>query len=237
MSELRDFVVGAHGGIERWNKVKAIDGEMSITGALWARKGWADTLKNVHVRADVRNQRISYHPFTDPYRRSIYRPDYTAVETLDGKLIRDRRNPRAAFDDHTLETRWDDLDLAYFSGYAMWNYLTVPFLFVLPEFTTEEVEPCDEHGERRRRLKVTFPGSVATHCSEQIFHIGGDGLIARLDYSAAVVGGMPTAHNLSDYRDFDGIKIATKRRAHRRRPDGTALAEPVAIDITDIRLS
>ena len=40
MSELRDLVIDAHGGIARWNKVKTIEGDMSITGGLWARKGW-----------------------------------------------------------------------------------------------------------------------------------------------------------------------------------------------------
>jgi hypothetical protein len=64
-------------------------------------------------------------------------------------------------------------------------------------------------------------------------------LISRLDYSAAVTGGVPTAHYSSDYRDFGGFKIATRRRAYRRNPDGTALTNfiAVAIDIADIRLS
>ncbi len=239
MSELRDLVLDAHGGIARWRKLKTIEGDMSITGALWARRGWSDVLRDVHVTADVWGQMVSYQPFTDPGMRSVYRPDYAAVETSDGKLIRDRRNPRAAFDGHSVETKWDDLDLAYFSGYAIWNYLNSPFLFLLPGVETEEIEPWDEHGEQRRRLKVTFPDSIATHCSEQVFHIGSDGLISRLDYSAAVTGGVPIAHYSSDYRDFDGIKIATRRRAYRRNPDGTALVNfiAVAIDIADIRLS
>ena len=239
MSELRDLVLTAHGGIERWQKVKTIDGDMSITGLLWTRKGWNDALKGVHVTADVRNQQLSYQPFTDPGMRSVYRPDQVVIKSLDGKLIKERSNPRAAFGSHTMETRWDDLDLAYFSGYAMWNYLNTPFLFVLPGFKTEEIEPWNEHGEQWRRLKVTFPNTVATHCAEQIFHVNGGGLICRLDYSAAVTGGIPTAHYMSDYREFDRIKIATKRRALRRNPDGTAVPDPVvvAIDITDIRLS
>jgi hypothetical protein len=88
-------------------------------------------------------------------------------------------------------------------------------------------------------LKATFPDSIATHCSEQVFHITAAGLIARLDYSADVTGGIPTAHYLSDYRDFDGIRIATKRRAYRRKTDGTAITDGVvvAIDIAHIRLS
>jgi hypothetical protein len=110
---------------------------------------------------------------------------------------------------------------------------------VLPGFKTEEIEPWDEHGESRRRLKVTFPDSVATHCSEQVLHINGEGLISRLDYSAVIIGGIPTAHYTSEYRDFDGVRIATKRRAYRRSADGTAITEGVvvAIDIADIRLS
>jgi len=239
MSELRDLVIDAHGGIERWNKVKAIEGDMSITGAMWARKGWPDALKAVHVTADTRNQWISYRPFISDGTCSVCTPDRTLIETQDGKPIKDRKNPRAAFDGHTVETPWDDLNLAYFSGYAMWNYLNAPFIFALPGFKTEEIEPWHEYGEKRRRLRVVFPDHIATHCPEQIFHVNGDGLICRMDYSAPVAGGGPTAHYLSEHKDFSGIKIATKRWALRRKADGTAIPDPVfvAIDITDIRLS
>jgi hypothetical protein len=121
----------------------------------------------------------------------------------------------------------------------MWNYLNTPFVFALPGFKTEEIEPWHEYGGKRRRLKVVFPDHIATHCQEQIFHVNGDGLICRMDYSAPVAGGAPTAHYLSEHKDFSGIKIATKRRALRRNADGTAIPDPVfvAIDIADIRLS
>ncbi len=239
MSELRDLVIDAHGGIERWNKVKTIEGDMSITGGLWARKGWPLALKNVHVTAAAGKQWISYQPFTGEGMRSSWTPDRTAIETLDGKTVKDRKNPRAAFDGHTVETPWDDLHLAYFSGYAMWNYLNTPFIFALSGFRTEEIEPWDENGDQRRRLKVTFPDHIATHCAEQVFHVDGGGLIRRVDYSAPVAGGAPTAHYLDDYRDFLGIKVATRRRALRRNADGTSIPDPVfvAIEIADVRFS
>jgi hypothetical protein len=121
----------------------------------------------------------------------------------------------------------------------MWNYLTTPFIFTQPGFRTEEIQPWDEKGETRRRLKVTFPDHIATHCPKQIFHADGEGLIRRVDYSAPVAGGAPTAHYLDDHRDFLGIKVATKRRAVRRNADDTAILEPVfvAIDIADVRFS
>jgi hypothetical protein len=239
MCELRDLVIDAHGGIERWKKVKTIEGDMSITGGLWARKGWPDVLKNVHVTAAAGHQWISYRPFISQGMRSSCTPDHTVLETLDGKPVKDRRNPRAAFDGHTVETPWDDLHLAYFSGYAMWNYLNTPFILALPGFRTEEIEPSGENGENRRRLKVAFPDHIATHCTEQIFHINGEGLICRVDYSAPVAGGAPTAHYLSEHRDFSGIKAATKRRALRRKADGTSIPDPVfvAIDIAGLSFS
>ena len=121
----------------------------------------------------------------------------------------------------------------------MWTYLNTPFLLARPGIESEEIEPWQDDGETRRRLKVTFPDHIATHCPEQIFHINGRGLICRIDYSAPVAGGAPTAHYLHDHRDFSGIKVATKRRALRRKPDGTSIPEPVivAIDIADIRFS
>jgi hypothetical protein len=239
MSELRDIVIEAHGGIARWKKAESIEGNMSITGGMWARKGWPDVLKVAHVSARTQSQWISYRPFVDENTRSVCQPDHTIIETMDGKVVKERRNPRGAFADHTLETRWDELNLAYFSGYAMWNYLNTPYIFTLAGVRAEEIEPFEEDGERRRRLKVSFPETVATHCSEQVFHIGDDGLIRRLDYNPWISAGMPTAHYLSNYRDFGGLKFATRRRAYRRNPDGTSLPQPVivAIDIADIRLA
>lgn len=64
-------------------------------------------------------------------------------------------------------------------------------------------------------------------------------MIARLDYSADVSGGVPSAHYVSDYRDFEGIKIPTRRRAYRRNTDGTPIQDGVivAIDIGNVRFS
>src|SRR3546814_20705780 len=85
------------------------------------------------------------------------------------------------------EYPWDLLHLAYFCGYAGWNYLTTPFLFTYPGFETEEIEPWEEEGEIWRRLKVRFSPDIPTHCPEQIFHFDAKGLLRRLDYHSEVV--------------------------------------------------
>ena len=130
MSELHDLVLDAH-GVTRWKTARTIEGDMSITGGLWARKGWPDALKHVHVTADTGTQWISYQPFTSRTGAVSMHPEAVRHRNLEGKTIKSRANPRAAFDGHTVETAWDDLHLAYFSGYAMWNYLNTPFLFAV----------------------------------------------------------------------------------------------------------
>ena len=239
MNDLLNRVIASHGGLERWNKITLLECDVSATGSTWSRKGWPDALKNVHVSAHAQDQWISYRPFTGENKRSRCTPAHTVIETLDGQIVKERHDPRSAFAGHTVGTKWDDLHLAYFSGYAMWNYLTTPFLFAMEGFEVAELPPCRDGGEERRRLKVAFPRSIATHSREQVFYVGDNHLIARLDYIADVSGGIPAAHYLSDYKDFGGIKFATKRRAYPRNPDNTPDLDRllVAIDIAAIQVS
>ena len=58
-SELLDLAVNAHGGLDRWNKVKAIKVRASITGAIWFVKGKGDSLKNVLLTAETRSERLT----------------------------------------------------------------------------------------------------------------------------------------------------------------------------------
>jgi hypothetical protein len=51
----------------------------------------------------------------------------------------------------------------------MWTYLPTPFLFAMDGVATEELQPWRENGEMWRRLKVTFPHSIATHSTVQTF--------------------------------------------------------------------
>jgi hypothetical protein len=43
-----------------------------------------------------------------------------------------RNDPRRAFEGQSYETPWDDLHIAFFDSYALWTYLTIPFLYTYP---------------------------------------------------------------------------------------------------------
>ncbi|MFI5798753.1 hypothetical protein [Streptomyces sp. NPDC051677] len=242
MGTLLDLVLSAHGDLERWHSATQIKAHLSVDGAMWGLKGHAGQLVDEQVVLCTREQRISFTPFTAPDRRSIFEPGRVAIETSDGSVIAERTDPRTAFASHTYRTLWDDLHLAYFTGYATWNYLTTPFLFTLPGVEAEETEPWIENGETWRRLRVRFPSGLATHSPEQTFYYGDDGLLRRLDYSAEVVGGVeqaPAAQYVTDHKNFSGFIFPTKRRIYRRNPDNSAQPKPVviSIDILDLEVS
>ena len=59
MNDLLDSAVAAHGGLDRWNQVKSITVDASITGALWSLKSKGDTLKDVRFEVDTTRERLT----------------------------------------------------------------------------------------------------------------------------------------------------------------------------------
>lgn len=236
MSNLLELVVQAHGGLARWRTAEKLTAQVSIGGGLWPAKGQADVLNDVEVTIDCHHQHVEYSPFGAADMHSVYEPGRTAVMRADGSTAKTRINPREAFKSHVRETQWDDLDLAYFSGYAMWTYLTTPYLFLMPEVQSEEIEPWDENGETWRRLKVIFPDHIATHSREQTFYFNAAGILTRHDYNADVLGGLPSANYATEPKEFSGFIFPTKRRVFARQPDGHPVRSrlAVSIDIHDI---
>lgn len=239
MSDLLEFALAAHGGLDRWREVTKFQARASATGAFFSLKGHADSLRNVELTVHTREQWTSIDGLAGVGNRAVCTPSQTTIERDDGKTKDVRDNPLSAFDGHVAETPWDDLHLAYFVGYASWNYFNDPFILTLPGFKTEEIGTWEENGETWRRLAVTFPDNIAAHCSEQTFYFNSEGLLVRMDYAPYVRGRMPAAHYLLGHKNVGGLVLPERRRIYRRDPSGNRIPEPVviAVDYADIRLS
>jgi hypothetical protein len=237
MTDLLDLAVQAHGGLDRWNKVKAIKVAASITGAIWYVKGKTDVLKNVVLTVETRNERVTLN-FTGQNKRALFQPNRVVIETVDGTLIEARDNPEKSFEGQQRETPWDDIQVAYFAGEALWTYLNTPFLYTREGFAIAEISSIQVDSETWRRLKVTFPDNVKSHTREQISCFGPDGLLRRHDYTVDILGGATGLNYASDYRDVDGIIVPSKRRVYAYEGDYQLVKEPllVAIDMTEITL-
>jgi hypothetical protein len=229
--------VEAHGGLARWNKVKTIKVAASITGAIWYAKGKGDFLKDVVLTAETRNERLTVD-FPGQNKRAIFVPDCVAIETENGTLIEARDDPEKSFVGQQRETPWDDIQVIYFVGEALWTYLNTPFVYTHEGFATQEIASIRVESETWRRLQVTFPDNVKSHTRQQISCFGPDGLLRRHDYTVDILGGATGLNYASEYRDVDGIIVPTKRRVYAYEGNYQLVKEPllVAIDMGEIVL-
>ena len=237
MNDLLESAVAAHGGLDRWNQVKSITVVASVTGAFWHLKGKGDALNDVRFEVDTTRERLTMD-FAGQDKRSVFEPHRVFMQRSDGTLTGARDDPERSFDGHQLETPWDDIHLAYFTGEALWTYLNTPFLYTWPGFVTEEIAPIEAGGETWRRLKVTFPDHIKSHTRQQISCFGPDGLLRRHDFTINIVGGAPSMLCATDYRDTAGIIIPTTRRGYAWQGDYQLVPEPllVAIDMGEITI-
>jgi hypothetical protein len=233
------LAVDAHGGMDRWDAVSRFRVWASITGAIWELKRKPGLLADVVLEGETRDQRVRIAPFPWPGRYTTWEPHRQTIETSDGLLVAERRDPAASFHGLTRHSPWDDLQVAYFAGEANWNYIVAPFVLARADFCVEEIEPWPEDGHVWRRLVVTYPTSIVAHTRQQTYSFDEAGLLRRLDYAVDILGGGPAVHYPSDYREFDGIMVPTRRRVYVRNPDGTPVRDPVsvAIDIADASFS
>src|ERR1700754_2629747 len=176
MTELLDLALTAHGGLDRWRKLTQLRVECSVGGTTWPSDG---VLAQTVATLDTRCQDVTFDPFGAPGHRSRYTPDRVEIIDADGTVLKGRDDPRRLFEGYAKASSWGGLHKAYFAGYALWNYLNLPFLLAQNGFRGEEIEPWAENGETWRRLRAGFPRRIATHAVVQTFYFGADDHLLR----------------------------------------------------------
>ena len=236
MSDLFDSVLEAHGGLERWSGFSRVRATIVTGGELFVTKGLPQDPTPRQMTVALHHEWASVMPFGAPDQRTDFTPGRIAVEKLDGTVVTERADPRASFEGHELATPWDPLHRAYFNGYAMWIYLTTPFVLTLPGVSVAEIEPIEEDGELWPGLQADFPSEIRTHSRLQEFYFGPDNLLRRHDYRVDVAGGFPAAQYVSDIVEADGFRLPTRRRAYLADAAGRPIRDRlmVSIDLSDI---
>lgn len=239
MHPLLKSSIEAHGGLSRWSAFKALRARMTVRGAIFEVKRIGGFQEDVIYETKLREEQVTIEGFGGRDRRLRFLPNRLVWETRDGTVLTSRDHPRESFRGHDAGSAWDALHLGYFTSYALWTYLNLPFLYAGAGFVVEEIEPWQEDGETWRRLKVSFPETVASHSREQITYFGPDGLMRRHDYTVDVLGGAPGANYSSCYKEFQDIMMPTTRRVYAYDAKGSKVAEPllVSIDIADMVFS
>lgn len=187
-------------------------------------------MRQQQVEVSLDRQRVQFQDFPRRGAVATYDEGSVRIDGPGGPATAWRSDARPT----STNLHWDHLDLAYFVGYALWNYIALPpRLWQLPH---RELS----HDGRCRRIQVHFPPEIITHCRLQTFYVDDDGRILRHDYVAEIFGGWArAAHFGHDHVHVGNQWIATRRRIVPRTRGGRALAGPTLVWITleDVRLS
>jgi hypothetical protein len=149
------------------------------------------------VRVTPHAQRTEFFEWPEPRSLGLFDRGSVRVAGGAGPLLYDPSH-RASVS----KGRWNPADALYFFGYALANYLSLPFLLARTGYVSHQPFA----------VTVRFPDGFDTHSAVQSFHFDETGLLARHDYTADVVGVWATgSHFTRDYVDSGGMRFARTR--------------------------
>ena len=193
-------------------------------GGLWAIKGQPQDPLPRRMTVALDHEWASLRPFGADDQKTAFTPARVAIEKLDGRVVSERFDPRDSFHRARVRHAVDPLQRAYFNGYAMWTYLTTPFLFALEGISVHEIVPVEDNGETWVGLQAQFPPEIATHSSVQEFYFGDDHLLRRHDYRVDVAGGFPAVQYVYDIVESRWDQAAVEAQGLPRRHPRQRLA-------------
>jgi hypothetical protein len=226
-------MLDAYGGEDMWRSATAIEAHLTIGGLLfrWKRRGQG-RWPSVRIRVETHEPRTRFDPIDSNGNLIVLSGHSVRLERPDGTLVEERAYARPKAYGRKFFA-WDSIDIGYFFGYTMWNYLALPALLLRDDIEWSELS--------RDSLEARFPPELPTHSPVQRFHLEPDnGRLRQHDYTAEPFGGWAkAAHMIREHRQYDGLTAPSKRRVMPRAGDkGGPLPFPLLIwaDVHEYRL-
>jgi hypothetical protein len=100
MTDLLSSVIAAHGALDRWRTVRAIDVTFNFSGGLLELKGYPGH-RRPSASVDAATPRTVFQRLGDESdERWIFTPNLIWIERRDGTILKERSDPRAVFAGH-----------------------------------------------------------------------------------------------------------------------------------------
>lgn len=221
----------ASGGLDLWRLTRRFKVHLSISGTLHTARFGAAPLKELVAEGSTHVQELEITGLPRADVRGLYRRDRVALEDSNAQRIAERHALPEEFRRDLRLAQWDELLIAHYYGYLLWNYIATPFILADPDFKTKELRRKNGEGQRLRRLEAEFPTRVITHAHTQIFHFDRPGLLRRLDYPAAHQNDTRVAQMFSGHQRFAGILVPTLCSLLSVGDDGVPVAKPSLLDL------
>jgi hypothetical protein len=219
------------GGLDLWRLTRRFTLHMSVTGSLCAARCSTAQLRELVVEGSTQTQTLEIIGFVRADLRALYRPDWVALEGQDARRVMERQGSPEEFRNELQSTTWDELQLAHYCGYLIWNYIASPFILADPDFETKELRRYVARGESLRQLRVVFPARIVTHARAQTLYFDREGFLRRLDYPAAHDDHTQIAQMFSGHQRFSGILVPTLCRLLSIGAEGVPVAKPSLLDV------
>ncbi len=208
-----------HGGLALWHRIEHVDVRFEELGAplMWM-KGVGRTFPRPGiVRLLPHRYRVEFFDYPVAGSTGIFDHGRVWVGNMAAAPEMDRLpRYRDTFRGWAKYRRWKPADAVYFFGYALSNYLGIPFLLD----RELEVTSCRSVGPRSDyplRVTARFPSGRDSHSTCESFYFDETGLLYRHDYTAEIVGWWAIgSHFTSEYRALSGLPIATRRQVYVR---------------------
>lgn len=228
---LLEKALRASGGLDLWRLTRRFTLHMSITGSLCTERCSAAQLKELVVEGSTQTQALEITGFARADLRALYRLDWVALEAQDARCLAERQASPDEFRSELQSTTWDELQLAHYCGYLIWNHVATPFILADRDFDTKEIRRKVASRESLRQLRVVFPARIVTHASVQTFHFDREGFLRRLDYPAAHDDHTQIAQMFSGHQRFSGVLVPTLCRLLSVGAEGVPVAKPSLLDV------
>ena len=222
LDSLLKIAIDAHGGLNAWNQFENLRASVSIGGALWEQKQLPGLFNNSRIDLKLRQQQV-ITDLPDIGERIVFTPGEVSLESNSGTRLDARIEPRSSFAGQSADSKWDKLHAGYFCSYALWGYLTTPFLYTYPGFETREIEPWHENGELWRVLEVTFSEGIRGAYAHAVLVLRGGQTSPKASVHGRCLGwgcGVKLCVRVSLLRGCDAAYQAPSVRLRRQSPEG-----------------
>lgn len=217
--------IDAYGGAELWKNAQYIEAEVSVKGLAFTLKR-RPFFEHAKITMEIGRPYSKLTPIgKDKNISGVLDGQDARLENEKGEKLAERKNARNYFPFGRRLIYWDDLDMAYFSNYAFWNYFTLPRLLMNGNIEwTEKSEGF---------LVAKFPKSIPTHNEIQELHFDTKtGLLIQHNYTAEIISKLAkAAHVVVEHSQQNNLIFPSLRRVTPRTKKGKPLGKPVLIEI------
>jgi hypothetical protein len=172
---------------------------------------------------------VQIAPFPTAATSATWEPHRQVIETVDGAALRVREDPVDPLE-AGVRPPWGEMDVAYLVSDAIWHHFVTPSILARSDLVAEEVEARRSDSGVWRQLRVSRGAASAGPSRTWTYSFDDRGLLRRVEESRASTT-QTFVHEVSAYREFDGMVVPTRRRTYAPSPTGAQDPDAVLLSL------